>query len=66
MIVGDALIGREAGQVTMLPPQKYADVRKAKESLRRLTKYNFDTLLVGDGANIMTGAKSVVERYLQT
>ena len=33
--------------------------------LRRLLKYNFDTLLVGDGTSIMTGAKQVVEQVVQ-
>ena len=65
LIVGDALIGKPAGSVSMLAAEKYADVGKAREGLRRLLNYNFDTLLVGDGMSIMTGAKSVVERVLQ-
>lgn len=65
IIVGDALIGKPAGSVSLLPAEKYADISKAREGLRRLLKYNFDTLLVGDGASIMTGAKAVVERTLQ-
>ena len=65
LIVGDALIGRPAGSVSLLPAEKYADVRKAQEGLQRLLKYNFESLLVGDGASILTGAKRVVERLLQ-
>jgi hypothetical protein len=49
----------------MLAAEKYADLDKAREGLRRLLKYNFETLLVGDGTSIMTGAKAVVERALQ-
>jgi hypothetical protein len=49
----------------MLPAEKYADSGKAREGLRRLLKYNFETLLVGDGMSIMSGAKAVVERALQ-
>jgi len=64
LIVGDALIGKPPGSVGMLPAEKYADAAKAKEGLKRLLKYNFDTLLVGDGASIMTGAKPVVEKFL--
>lgn len=64
LVVGDALIGRPPGAVAMLPAEKYADAAKAKEGLKRLLKYNFDTLLVGDGASIMTGAKPVVENFL--
>ena len=65
MIIGDALIGKPAGAVVMLPAEKYADVEKAREGLRRLLKYQFDTLLVGDGQSILSGAKPVVEASLQ-
>ena len=61
LIVGDALIVKPAGSVRFLPAEKYADVTKAHEGLRRLLKYNFDSLLVGDGVSILTGAKQAVE-----
>lgn len=64
LIVGDALIGKPAGAVTMLPAEKYADAAKAKDGLRRLLKYNFDSILVGDGISILTGAKQAVEKAL--
>ena len=66
MIVGDALIGKPPGSVRMLPPEKYADAAKAKEGLQRILKYNFDSLLVGDGASILTGGRQAVERALQS
>jgi len=65
MIVGDALIGKTPGTLTMLPAEKYADAAKARHGLRRLLNYNFDTILVGDGSSIITGAKQAVERTLQ-
>ncbi len=65
LIVGDALIGKPSGSVSLLPAEKYADAGKAREGLHRLLKYNFDSLLVGDGASILTGAKQAVERLLQ-
>ena len=65
LIVGDALIGKPAGSVSLLPADKYADVTKAQEGLRRLLKYNFDSLLVGDGTSILTGAKQAVGQLLQ-
>jgi len=65
LIVGDALIGKPAGSVRFLPAEKYADVTKAHEGLRRLLKYNFDSVLVGDGVSILTGAKQAVEQLLQ-
>ncbi len=66
LIVGDALIGKPAGSVRMLSPEKYADTAKAKEGLRRLLKYHFESLLVGDGASILAGAKPAVERALES
>lgn len=65
MIVGDALIGKSPGTLTMLDADKYPDVAKAHEGLRRLLSYYFDTILVGDGYSIMTGARQVVEQALQ-
>lgn len=66
MIVGDALIGKVPGSVSMLPTEKYPDRTKARDGLRRLLKYNFDTLLVGDGASILSDAKRIVEIALNT
>jgi len=65
MIVGDAVIGKPAGSLSMLPAEKYSDAKKAQEGLRRLLKYNFDAILVGDGASILAGAKQVLEHTLQ-
>jgi glyoxylase-like metal-dependent hydrolase (beta-lactamase superfamily II) len=64
LIVGDALIGKPPGSVAMLPAEKYADAAKAREGLKRLLKYDFDALLVGDGASILSGARAVVEKFL--
>lgn len=66
LIVGDALIGKLAGEVCMLPQEKYADAAKAKAGLQRLLKYDFNTLLVGDGASILAGAKPIVAKLLET
>ena len=65
LIVGDALLGKPEGSVSMLPAEKYADPAKAREGLRRLLKYNFDSILVGDGASILAGAKAVVAKALE-
>ncbi len=64
LIVGDALIGKPPGSVRLLPLEKYVDVQKAKDGLCRFLKYNFDSLLVGDGASILIGAKQQVEQLL--
>jgi glyoxylase-like metal-dependent hydrolase (beta-lactamase superfamily II) len=65
LIVGDALIGKPSGSLSLLSVEKYADAGKAREGLHRLLKYNFESLLVGDGVSILTGAKQTVERLLQ-
>ena len=65
LIVGDALLGKPEGSVSMLPDGKYIDPAKAREGLRRLLKYNFDSLLVGDGTSILTGAKAIVAQALE-
>jgi glyoxylase-like metal-dependent hydrolase (beta-lactamase superfamily II) len=62
LIVGDALIGKPAGALSLLPAEKYSDAARAKQALRRLLKYQFDAILVGDGASILAGAKAAVEQ----
>ncbi|MBI3802654.1 MAG: hypothetical protein HY282_02700 [Nitrospirae bacterium] len=65
-IVGDALIGRNDGTVGLLPPDRYADVKKAKEGLRRLLEHDFEILLVGDGKPILKNGKKAVETFLNS
>jgi glyoxylase-like metal-dependent hydrolase (beta-lactamase superfamily II) len=65
VILGDALIGRPSGRLSLLPPEKYPDAGKAKEGLKRLLKYNFDMVLVGDGESIMTGGKEAVRQAIE-
>ena len=62
LIVGDALIGKPPGALSLLSPEKYPDAAKAKAGLHRLLKYQFDAILVGDGTSILTGAKAAVEQ----
>lgn len=64
LIVGDAVIGHPAGGLGLLPPEKYADIGHASEGLRRLLKYNFASLIVGDGVSIVTEAKPILEQTL--
>lgn len=65
LILGDALIGKPAGRLSLLPAEKFPDVEKAKESLSRLLKYNFDMVLVGDGTSILSGGKEAVRQSLE-
>lgn len=65
MIVGDALIGDPPGSLRLLPAEKYADREQARMSLKRLLNFNFDTLLVGDGASVLTEAKPAVQTLIE-
>jgi glyoxylase-like metal-dependent hydrolase (beta-lactamase superfamily II) len=64
LIVGDALIGKPPGALSLLPAEKYSDAARAKQALRRLLKYQFDAVLVGDGTSILVGGKAAVEQAL--
>ena len=64
LIVGDGVIGHPPGSLRLLPPERYSNVAQARQGLRRLLQYNFDSLLVGDGTSILTGAKQVLEQLL--
>ena len=66
LIVGDALIGKPPGRVSLLPAEKFPDFAKAKEGLKRLLKYNFDVVLVGDGVSILMGGKEAVRLAIES
>jgi len=46
LILGDALIGKPKGKLTMLPPEKFPDPSKAVEGVRALLEHAFDAVLV--------------------
>jgi len=62
LILGDALIGKPAGSLSFLPQDKFADMAKARAGVRRLLDFDFDRVLVGDGASIMTGGREAVRK----
>lgn len=64
LILGDALIGKPAGELRLLPAEKFADVDKARESLARLLKYEYEAVLAGDGTSILSGGKDAVRSAL--
>jgi len=64
LIVGDGIMGDPPGSLRLLPSEKYIDIVQARDSLRRLLKYTFDSLLVGDGTSLLTGAKPALEQLL--
>lgn len=67
LIVGDAVIGKPPGTLGMLPDEKFADPAKARAGLRALldARYDYDAVLVGDGASIPTGGHAALERLVR-
>lgn len=60
IIAGDTIFGDENGNIGP-PPEKYClDVRMAESGIKRLLFYDFDSLLLSHGKNLIKGAKSRV------
>ena len=64
LIVGDAVIGKPPGSLSMLPPQKFADPAAAKEGLALLLDCDFEALLLGDGQSLPTRGRQALEAFL--
>ncbi len=60
LVAGDALRGGDPGTVLGPAPQFTADVDLANQSVRRLAELDFETLLVGHGEPIESGAGALV------
>ena len=66
LVVGDACVGKPPGECALLPDAVIDDKPALIESLRRLAKLEFDSLLVGDGAPILQGGRAALERLVAT
>jgi hypothetical protein len=64
MFVGDALIGRIPGKLNLLPPEMFSDINLAVKSLKVLSDYEFNDLLLGDGESIIGNGKKALENFL--
>lgn len=61
LIVGDACVGNPPGRCALLPEPVLDDPAALRASLRRIAAdVDFDTLLPGDGAPILTGAREAL------
>ena len=63
LILGDALIGKPPGSLNLLPPEKYEDIRKAGESLKKLKGLDARMILVGDGDPVLSSAPAALEDF---
>jgi glyoxylase-like metal-dependent hydrolase (beta-lactamase superfamily II) len=66
LIVGDALIGNPPGRCGLLPEKVMDDPTRLRDSVRRLLDLDFDTLLLGDGDSVLTGAKDRLRELVAT
>ena len=64
MFIGDALIGRVPGELNLLPPEMFSDINLAVKSLKVLSGYDFDDLLLGDGESIIGNGKKALEKFI--
>ena len=63
LVVGDACVGKPPGECALLPEAVIDDVATLRRSLARLAStVDFDILLVGDGAQILSGGREALER----
>ncbi len=69
LIVGDAVVGAPPGRCKLLPEKVVDDPQRLRASVRALLPLDFDTLLPGDGAPILKGArerlKELADSFLQ-
>ena len=67
LVVGDACVGKPPGACALLPESVMDDPAALRKSLTRLARtVDFDVLLVGDGAPILTGGRAALEKLVAT
>ncbi|MFO1518729.1 MAG: hypothetical protein U1F57_03550 [bacterium] len=64
LVVGDAVIGKPAGGLSMLPDEKFKNPMLARQGLSVLREFDFDRLLVGDGTSLLGNAKKIFENFI--
>ena len=66
LIAGDAVIGNPPGRCGLLREQVMDDPAGLRESVRNLLSLDFETLLVGDGVSILSGASERLRDLVAT
>jgi glyoxylase-like metal-dependent hydrolase (beta-lactamase superfamily II) len=66
LIAGDAVIGNPPGRCALLPDKVIDDPARLRTSVQRLLDLDWDTLLVGDGTCILTGARERLHDLVDT
>ena len=60
LVLGDAAIGRPPGALAMLPDDKLPDVARARAGVAGLAALAPEIVLVGDGADILSGGAAAL------
>jgi glyoxylase-like metal-dependent hydrolase (beta-lactamase superfamily II) len=66
LIAGDAVIGNPPGRCGLLGEQVMDDPAGLRGSVRNLLSLDFETLLVGDGVSILSGARERLRDLVAT
>jgi glyoxylase-like metal-dependent hydrolase (beta-lactamase superfamily II) len=67
LVVGDACVGKPPGALALLPAKVIDDLPALQHSLRRIAdEVDFDVLLPGDGAPILSGARAALRALCAT
>jgi glyoxylase-like metal-dependent hydrolase (beta-lactamase superfamily II) len=64
LIIGDAVIGKPAGALSLLPDEKFKDPKLARQGLTVLRELPVERLMVGDGIPILENAGTVLKQFL--
>ena len=65
LVVGDACVGKPPGSCALLPDAVIDDKPRLVASLRALAELDFDALLLGDGAPILSGGRAALRRLVE-
>jgi glyoxylase-like metal-dependent hydrolase (beta-lactamase superfamily II) len=60
LVIGDACVGKPPGACALLSPQVIDDLPRLRRSISDLSGLDFDALLLGDGAPILTGGHAAL------
>jgi len=67
LVVGDVCVGKPPGALALLPAAVIDDLPRLQASLTRIVReIDFDALIVGDGAHILSGARDAMRALVAT
>lgn len=64
LFLGDALIGKPPGRLSLLPAPKIPDEEAARRGLERLRDLDFESLYLGDGVSLAEGGRAAFLGFL--